>query len=73
MTSAPRLLDQLANLTAIRDLELIEFSLLKSLIRLNNSGQPSMEIVYGDEKCSMRHEDIELTPEVQMADEIAFF
>jgi diguanylate cyclase (GGDEF)-like protein len=28
-----------------------------------------MEIVYGDEKCSMRHEDIELTPEVQMADE----
>ena len=53
MTSAPRLLDQLASLTAIRDLELIEFSLLKtlkgflqprglSLVRLDGKGQPNM-------------------------------
>jgi two-component system cell cycle response regulator len=79
MTSTPRLLDQLANLTAIRDLELIEFSLLKtlkgflqprdlSLIRLNDKGQPTMEILYGEDKCTVCREDILLTPEVQMAD-----
>lgn len=80
MTSAPRLLDQLANLTAIRDLELIEFSLLKtlkgflqprglSLIRLNGKGHPTMEIIYGDDKCSVRHDDLSLSPEIEMADE----
>ena len=80
MTSAPRLLDQLANLTAIRDLELIEFSLLKtlkgflqprslSLVRLNRQGQANMEIVYGDDKCAVRHDDIVLSEDTQMADE----
>lgn len=80
MTSAPRLLDQLANLTAIRDLELIEFSLLKtlkgclhprglSLVRLNSKGQPTMEIVYGDDKCSVRHDLLTLHPAIAMADE----
>ena len=80
MTSAPRLLDQLASLTAIRDLELIEFSLLKtlkgflqprglSLVRLDGKGQPNMEIIYGDDKCAVRHEDIDLSPETQRADE----
>jgi diguanylate cyclase (GGDEF)-like protein len=80
MTSAPRLLDQLASLTAIRDIELIEFSLLKtikgslsprslSLIRLNSKGQPSMEITYGDEKCAIRHDDLTLSPHMQLADE----
>ena len=80
MTSAPRLIDQLANLTAIRDLELLEFSLLKtlnsllrpralSLLRLDAKGRPCMEIVYGDDKCSVRHEDLSLSPEIQLADE----
>lgn len=81
MTSAPRLLDQLASLTAIMDMELIEFSLLKtlkgflqprglSLVRLNGNGQPSMEIIYGDDKkCVVRHDDIALAPELQAADE----
>jgi two-component system cell cycle response regulator len=32
MTNAPRLLDKLVNLTAIQDLELMEFSLLKTLV-----------------------------------------
>jgi hypothetical protein len=31
MTSAPRLLDQLATLTAIKDVELMELSLLKTI------------------------------------------
>jgi len=81
MTSAPRLLDQLASLTSIMDLELIEFSLLKtlkgflqprglSLIRVNGKGQPTMEIVYGDDqKCAVRLDDISLSPELQAADE----
>ena len=81
MTSAPRLLDQLASLTAIMDLELIEFSLLKtlngflqphglSLIHVNRKGQPSMEIIYGeDKKCAVRFDDILLSPALEAADE----
>lgn len=81
MTSAPRLLDQLATLTAIKDVELMEFSLLKtlkgflrarslSLIHLNSRGQPSKELVYGDEKIVVRHDNIVLEPEVRQADEV---
>lgn len=80
MSSAPRLIDQLANLTAIRDLELLEFSLLKtlngfllprslSLVRLDSKGRPSMEIVYGDERCTIRSENLTLSREIRLADE----
>ncbi|MCF8168887.1 MAG: GGDEF domain-containing protein [Rhodoferax sp.] len=80
MTSAPRLLDQIANLTAIRDLELIEFSLLKtlkgflqprglSLVRLGSNGLPTMEISFGVEKNTVKHDNLTLSPEVQAADE----
>lgn len=80
MTSAPRLIDQLANLTAIRDLELLEFSLLKtlngflrprglSLIRLDSKGRPVMEIIYGAERCTIRNENLTLSSEIQLADE----
>lgn len=79
LTSAPRLLDQLASLTSIRDLELIEISLLKtlhgllsptrlSLVRLNSKGVPIMEIVYGDDQCTVHQEELTLTREMQEAD-----
>jgi len=79
MTTAPRLLDQLATLTSIRDLELIEFSLLKtlqgflqprslSILRLDGKGQPTMEIVYGEDKCAMRSENLALSDELRRAD-----
>ena len=56
MANASKLLDHLSALTAIRDLELLEFSLLKTLhhsfqplglalLRLDATGQPQMEIV----------------------------
>lgn len=80
MTSAPRLLDQLATLTAIKDVELMELSLLKtikgflrarslSLIHLNSKGDPSKEMIYGDDKCVVRHENIKLSPDIELADE----
>lgn len=80
MISAPRLLEKLAGLTAIRDLELLEFSLLKtlngilmprsiSLMRLNSLGRPCMEIVYGEDHCSVRYEDLHLSREVELADQ----
>ena len=79
LTSAPRLLDQLANLTSIRDLELIEFSLLKtlhgllrptslSLVRLSSKGFPTMEILYGDDRCTVRQEQLSLSKELEQAD-----
>jgi two-component system cell cycle response regulator len=78
MSSVSRLLDQLASLTAMRDLELMEFSLLKTLkgflqplglrlIRLNGKGEPSMEIVYCDDKCIVRHDDLTLSVDMQSA------
>jgi hypothetical protein len=80
MTVAPRLLDQLVDLTAIRDLELMEFSLLRtlnsflrpkslSLIHLDTKGRPRRELVYGDQKCSVRTEDLHLSEAVRLADE----
>ncbi len=79
MKSAPRLLDQLASLTSIRDLELLEFSLLKtlnsllrptnlSLIRLDAKGKPTVEIVYGDDRCSVLHENLVLSKAMEQAD-----
>jgi len=79
LTSVPRLLDQLASLTSIRDLELIEFSLLTtlngllrptslSLVRLNSKGQPTMEILYGDDRCTVHQEQLSLSRELEQAD-----
>lgn len=79
MPSTPRLLDQLVDLTAIRDLELLEFSLLRTLngflrprsltlLHLDTKGRPRRELVYGDDKCSVRSEGIALTEEFRLAD-----
>lgn len=75
MTNAPRLLDQLVSLTGIRDLELLEFSLLKTLssfirplgltlIKLDIKNRVRMEIVYGDGTCTVRHEGITVADDV---------
>ena len=80
MSTSPRLLDQLAGLTAIRDLELLEFSLLKTLngflrpraltlIRLDSKGRPSMEITYGDHKCTVLRDDLCLSDNMRAADD----
>ena len=80
MPSAPRLLDQLVDLTALRDLELLEFSLLRtlhgflrplslSLVRLDLKGRPRMELVYGDDKCQVRTEGVQLSEELRLADD----
>jgi diguanylate cyclase (GGDEF)-like protein len=77
--NAPRLLDQLVDLTGILDLELLEFSLLKTiygflqpralaLVRLNARGQPLMEIVYGDGRCTVTRENVELKDGLRRAD-----
>jgi len=67
-------------LTAIKDVELMELSLLKtikgflqarslSLIHLNSKGEPSKEMIYGDDKCVVRHDNIKLSPDFALADE----
>ncbi|AGX86156.1 GGDEF domain-containing protein [Candidatus Symbiobacter mobilis] len=80
MTSGPLLLEQLASLTAIRDLELMERSLLKTLygflrprslgmVRLNSKGQPTMEVAYREDRYEAFHDDLVLDEHVAMADE----
>lgn len=78
MTTAPRLIDQLADLTAIRDLELLEFSLMKtlhsffrptgiSMIKLDMKYRPRMEIVFGESKCTVRLENITIPDATRLA------
>jgi two-component system cell cycle response regulator len=78
VTNTPRLLDQLSALTAIRDLELLEFSLLKTLhysfrplglvlLRLDAKGRPQTEIRYGEQQCIVKHEGIDIPGELESA------
>lgn len=63
MQNSPELLDRLVSLTAIRDVELLEFSLLKTLhnlfhprrlwlARINREGQPQSRMSYGNNSSS---------------------
>lgn len=76
MTNTPRLLDHLVTMTSIRDLELLEISLLKTIHRLLSptgltlfkitaSHAISTEINYSNERCTIRQGDIRLRPEVE--------
>jgi len=78
MTNAPRLLDQLSALTAIRDLELLEFSLLKTLhysfrplgltlLRLDSKARPQTEICYGEQQCVVKHDEIDISNDLKSA------
>jgi len=75
MTNTPRLLDQLVSLTALQDLELLEFSLLKTLqgfllplavgmVRTDIRSRPVMEIVYWGGRCTIRRENLSLSEDL---------
>lgn len=73
---AKRLFDQLIDLTAIRDIEFLEISLLRTLeqylkpidlrlIRTDNEMNLRSEIVLGDEKSDLNDSDKELSDEIK--------
>lgn len=77
MPNSPRLLDQLVSLTGIRDLELLEVSLLKtlhrfinpvglSLFKVSSEGEVRSQVVYGADKCMVLRDDFDLKPELAL-------
>lgn len=81
MTNAPRLLDKLVSMTAIHDVELMEFSLLKTLVefvrplellilKLDRFGQPCYQLSLKQEKYEITHDDISIPDEIMAAIEI---
>jgi two-component system, cell cycle response regulator len=78
MFNTPHLLDQLVSLTGIRDLELLEASLLKtlngfihptglSLYKVSNRGEVRSEVIFGSEKCQVLREGFDVSPELLQA------
>jgi diguanylate cyclase (GGDEF)-like protein len=78
MLNTPHLLDQLVSLTGIRDLELLETSLLQTLngfihptglalYKVSSRGEMRSQLVYGDDKCRVVHENFEVRPELSQA------
>lgn len=78
MLNTPHLLDQLVSLTGIRDLELLEVSLLKtlngfihptglSLYKVSNRGELRSQLVFGTERCVVVRENFALRPELDQA------
>jgi len=78
MFNTPHLLDQLVSLTGIRDLELLEASLLKtlngfirptglSLYKVSSRGEVRSEVVFGPEKCQVLREGFDLPVELLQA------
>jgi len=75
MFNTPHLLDQLVSLTGIRDLELLEASLLKtlngfihptslSLYKVSHRGEVRSQVVFGPERCQVLREDFEIRAEL---------
>lgn len=75
MTNAPRLLDKLVSMTAIHDVELMEFSLLKTLeeflrpqelliLKLDQNGQPSYQLRLRQEKYEIILDSISISEEI---------
>jgi diguanylate cyclase (GGDEF)-like protein len=78
MFNTPHLLDQLVSLTGIRDLELLEASLLKtlngfirptglSLYKVSSRGEVRSEVVFGADKCRVLREDFDIPAELLQA------
>ncbi len=78
MTSATRLLEQLSALTTIRDIELLELTLLQilhstfrpmglELLNLDTRGRPHKQILYEDGRHVVRHEGLALSSELESA------
>lgn len=76
MHNTPHLLDQLVSLTGIRDLELLEVSLLKtlhgfirptglSLYKVSGRGEIRSQVVYGADRCVVVRDDFEVRPELK--------
>lgn len=76
----PRLLDQLARLTSIHDLELLEFSLLKTLygflspkslalMHLDARPSPIKQISFEQGECAVQREGLILSDELRHADD----
>jgi diguanylate cyclase (GGDEF)-like protein len=76
--NTPHLLDQLVSLTGIRDLELLEVSLLQtlngfihptglSLYKVSNRGELRSQLVFGAERCVVIREDFAVRPELMQA------
>jgi diguanylate cyclase (GGDEF)-like protein len=75
MTNAPRLLDKLVSLTGIQDIELMEFSLLKtlaefihplelSILKLDRRGQPCYQLHLRQEQYEILSENFSLSDEI---------
>jgi diguanylate cyclase (GGDEF)-like protein len=78
MFNTPHLLDQLVSLTGIRDLELLEASLLKtlngfihptglSLYKVSSRGEVRSEVVFGPDKCQVLRENFDIPTELLKA------
>jgi diguanylate cyclase (GGDEF)-like protein len=78
MPNTPQLHDQLASLTGIRDLELLETSLLQTLngfihptglalYKVSTRGEMRSQLVYGDTKCQLLRENFEVRAELTQA------
>ncbi len=75
MTNAPRLLDKLVSLTGIQDIELMEFSLLKtlaefiqplelSILKLDRRGKPCYQLHLRKEQYEILSENFSLSDEI---------
>ena len=78
MLNPPHLLDQLVSLTGIRDLELLEVSLLKtlngflhptglSLCKVSARGEMRSQLEFGIERCTVLREDFAVEPALLQA------
>jgi diguanylate cyclase (GGDEF)-like protein len=78
MFNTPHLLDQLVSLTGIRDLELLEASLLRtlngfiqptglSLCKVSGRGELRSQLVFGPERCVVVRENFAVRPELTQA------
>jgi diguanylate cyclase (GGDEF)-like protein len=81
MTNAPRLLDKLVSMTAIHDVELMEFSLLKTLVefvmpqkllilKMDRNGRPCYQLSLKQEQYEIIYDDISMPEEILTAIEI---
>jgi len=81
MTNAPRLLDKLVSMTAIHDVELMEFSLLKTLeefirpqelliLKLDRHGHPCYQLRLRQETYEITVDDIAIASEILAAIEM---
>lgn len=81
MANTPRFLDKLVSMTAIHDLELMEYSLLKTLeefiapielliFRLDRNGRPSYRSTLKKEKYEIIWDDIDIPEEIHMGMDI---